>query len=90
MMLVVYRYDSIVLIIFLIIIFVVCLFVSFFFASRRRHTRSLCDWSSDMCSSDLKLHSIELQKSYYKQTIYMIMNCTRYVLDNLDRSEELV
>src|SRR5437588_9271192 len=26
---------------------------SFFFSSRRRHTRSLCDWSSDVCSSDL-------------------------------------
>src|SRR6267378_7005209 len=25
----------------------------FFFASRRRHTRSLRDWSSDVCSSDL-------------------------------------
>src|SRR5947207_15900918 len=27
--------------------------VFFFFSSRRRHTRSLCDWSSDVCSSDL-------------------------------------
>src|SRR5215204_7148579 len=27
----------------------------FFFSSRRRHTRSLCDWSSDVCSSDLVL-----------------------------------
>src|SRR5437588_9047758 len=27
----------------------------FFFSSRRRHTRSLCDWSSDVCSSDLLL-----------------------------------
>src|SRR5260221_9506638 len=27
----------------------------FFFSSRRRHTRSLCDWSSDVCSSDLYL-----------------------------------
>src|SRR5437588_3594606 len=27
----------------------------FFFSSRRRHTRSLCDWSSDVCSSDLEL-----------------------------------
>src|SRR5438034_5509360 len=27
----------------------------FFFSSRRRHTRSLCDWSSDVCSSDLHL-----------------------------------
>ena len=26
----------------------------FFFSSRRRHTRSLCDWSSDVCSSDPK------------------------------------
>src|SRR5260221_7988134 len=29
----------------------------FFFSSRRRHTRSLCDWSSDVCSSDLKENS---------------------------------
>src|SRR6267143_6057643 len=25
----------------------------FFFSSRRRHTRWNCDWSSDVCSSDL-------------------------------------
>src|SRR5260370_42389374 len=25
----------------------------FFFSSRRRHTRFKCDWSSDVCSSDL-------------------------------------
>src|SRR2546430_13080211 len=27
--------------------------MSFFFSSRRRHTRFDCDWSSDVCSSDL-------------------------------------
>src|SRR6267143_5269719 len=27
----------------------------FFFSSRRRHTRWNCDWSSDVCSSDLGL-----------------------------------
>src|SRR6266496_5375431 len=27
----------------------------FFFSSRRRHTRSLRDWSSDVCSSDLRV-----------------------------------
>src|SRR2546430_6152000 len=27
----------------------------FFFSSRRRHTRFDCDWSSDVCSSDLFL-----------------------------------
>src|SRR5438105_2770895 len=31
----------------------------FFFSSRRRHTRSTRDWSSDVCSSDLaKAHAI--------------------------------
>src|SRR5690349_25163052 len=29
-------------------------FCFFFFSSRRRHTRSLRDWSSDVCSSDLE------------------------------------
>src|SRR5207237_6078216 len=28
-------------------------YLSFFFSSRRRHTRFKCDWSSDVCSSDL-------------------------------------
>src|SRR5438874_8679673 len=31
----------------------------FFFSSRRRHTRSLRDWSSDVCSSDLEAVLIE-------------------------------
>src|SRR5256886_2574678 len=30
-----------------------CCRVCFFFSSRRRHTRFDCDWSSDVCSSDL-------------------------------------
>src|SRR5260370_7471045 len=29
----------------------------FFFSSRRRHTRFKCDWSSDVCSSDLLIHA---------------------------------
>src|SRR5690606_40261004 len=31
-------------------------FFFFFFSSRRRHTRFSRDWSSDVCSSDLRLH----------------------------------
>src|SRR6267143_1435691 len=31
--------------------------VFFFFSSRRRHTRWNCDWSSDVCSSDLQKNS---------------------------------
>src|SRR5689334_9676059 len=30
-----------------------CILFFFFFSSRRRHTRWNCDWSSDVCSSDL-------------------------------------
>src|ERR1019366_4919805 len=32
-------------------------FVFFFFSSRRRHTRLVSDWSSDVCSSDLGFSS---------------------------------
>src|SRR2546427_546329 len=31
------------------------MFFFFFFSSRRRHTRFDCDWSSDVCSSDLSV-----------------------------------
>src|SRR6267378_5498466 len=34
------------------LILVVGYAIAFFFSSRRRHTRSLRDWSSDVCSSD--------------------------------------
>src|SRR5437763_2017910 len=36
-----------------------CISVFFFFSSRRRHTRYIGDWSSDVCSSDLFLINIE-------------------------------
>src|SRR3989339_1697368 len=32
--------------------------VVFFFSSRRRHTRLVSDWSSDVCSSDLNVASV--------------------------------
>src|SRR5690606_40801698 len=37
------------------------IFLFFFFSSRRRHTRFSRDWSSDVCSSDLKQVSIALR-----------------------------
>src|SRR5207247_4678335 len=45
------------------------LLLCFFFSSRRRHTRSTRDWSSDVCSSDLrstgrKLGSLETTRSW--------------------------
>src|SRR5438309_3380035 len=42
------------LVFFFVFFFVVCFYsFFFFFSSRRRHTRWNCDWSSDVCSSDL-------------------------------------
>src|SRR5260370_1765069 len=39
----------------------------FFFSSRRRHTRFKCDWSSDVCSSDLFCLRSEEHTSDLKQ-----------------------
>src|SRR5437588_7151546 len=39
------------------------IFLFFFFSSRRRHTRSLCDWSSDVCSSDLRTAALPTSRS---------------------------
>src|SRR5437762_13256916 len=35
----------------------------FFFSSRRRHTRYIGDWSSDVCSSDLGGHRDRAERS---------------------------
>src|SRR5437879_12515887 len=35
-------------------------FCCFFFSSRRRHTRYIGDWSSDVCSSDLGSIALDL------------------------------
>src|SRR5699024_109039 len=45
----------------------------FFFSSRRRHTRSKRDWSSDVCSSDLKLY-IHMRPAYYRIKYDLIDN----------------
>src|SRR5688572_16257138 len=39
--------------IFFFLFYSLCFIFFFFFSSRRRHTRFDCDWSSDVCSSDL-------------------------------------
>src|SRR5688572_31178683 len=36
-------------------------FALFFFSSRRRHTRFDCDWSSDVCSSDLVTRALVVE-----------------------------
>src|SRR5476651_2864244 len=44
----------------------ICGFVFFFFfSSRRRHTRYWRDWSSDVCSSDLKVEEDGIRCCYH-------------------------
>src|SRR5205085_9396750 len=45
---------------FLFMSYLLLFFFFFFFSSRRRHTRFDCDWSSDVCSSDLHASRIQL------------------------------
>src|SRR5699024_12107626 len=61
-----------------------CIMFIFFFSSRRRHTRSKRDWSSDVCSSDLvrKIVNLEPELNSFSDTAGALMN-----LDLL-RSEE--
>src|SRR5256885_10830351 len=40
------------------------MFFFFFFSSRRRHTRLQGDWSSDVCSSDLRFRLLKQRPSY--------------------------
>src|SRR3712207_7740138 len=41
-------------------IMILCYFI-FFFSSRRRHTRYWRDWSSDVYSSDLATHLVDVE-----------------------------
>src|SRR5260370_23037913 len=43
----------------------------FFFSSRRRHTRFKCDWSSDVCSSDLATPPAGLTSQVLGRGTYM-------------------
>src|SRR5688572_32468250 len=44
-------------------------FFFFFFSSRRRHTRFDCDWSSDVCSSDLQQRQQRAQDQQEKMPL---------------------
>src|SRR2546430_10159161 len=58
---------------------------SFFFSSRRRHTRFDCDWSSDVCSSDLDVGSdIALANAVAREIIAAGLE-NREFIDRADR-----
>src|ERR1022692_5063225 len=49
-------------------VFLLLLF--FFFSSRRRHTRLQGDWSSDVCSSDLRGLRVQLYLSLARKPLW--------------------
>src|SRR5699024_11861698 len=58
----------------------------FFFSSRRRHTRSKRDWSSDVCSSDLTHPDLAgVTGEFYDRTRTVRADPQAY---DTDRSEE--
>src|SRR5699024_11387349 len=60
----------------------------FFFSSRRRHTRSKRDWSSDVCSSDLSGRNrghLALDEGHcvIDKLVYLLsINVKRHVIDH--------
>src|SRR5260370_12514178 len=59
----------------------------FFFSSRRRHTRFKCDWSSDVCSSDLVTRLLQMLHGNYEGLIKIDGNDLREIdVDHLRSS----
>src|SRR5260370_27325177 len=59
--------------------------IIFFFSSRRRHTRFKCDWSSDVCSSDLRGSAAQVQREVLSRSDALYSLRSR---DCVHRSEE--
>src|SRR3989475_8653751 len=57
------------------------MFFFFFFSSRRRHTRFDCDWSSDVCSSDLAVIPAFHHPAHLGGDLAMLDNMSRGRLD---------
>src|SRR5262245_63538128 len=57
---------------------VMCLY-NFFFSSRRRHTRCLSDWSSDVCSSDLQ--PIPAARGLFVSAYGLVQRAPEFVFD---------
>src|SRR5262245_64465267 len=52
----------------------------FFFSSRRRHTRCLSDWSSDVCSSDLVMPLLEILEHFVEFRREVVRRRTEFEL----------
>src|SRR6266480_5151229 len=57
----------------------------FFFSSRRRHTRLTCDWSSDVCSSDLPVIAVDQRECTFTPRVVVVAAGGRIDFLNSDR-----
>ena len=61
--------KRVVVFLFVVVVFVVFVFLFFFFSSRRRHTRLVRDWSSDVCSSDLTGNQVRMGRAELREQL---------------------
>src|SRR5438034_941130 len=57
---------------------------------RRRHTRSLCDWSSDVCSSDLLRRLAALERQKIEDELLLVKETIAYLEDLLSHPEKIL
>src|SRR5215467_2838566 len=57
--------------------------VLFFFSSRRRHTRLQGDWSSDVCSSDLRTMLMDLETLSWDDELLALFGVPRAMLPEI-------
>src|SRR5699024_11973135 len=69
---------------------IVGLFLSFFFSSRRRHTRSKRDWSSDVCSSDLDFNLDNARQAIlaFKGDVYTGLDAQSLSAEDFDYAQQ--
>src|SRR5439155_18359849 len=62
--------------------------IQYFFSSRRRHTRWPRDWSSDVCSSDLRVKQVGPHRFLGELTVFLLCKLLDGDVPQAWRSEE--
>src|SRR5256886_9518438 len=62
----------------------------FFYSSRRRHTRFDCDWSSDVCSSDLTKFSKPSKPPEISEDTFRKNEPLKYYLANFEKDTDIM
>src|SRR3989339_383587 len=65
------------------------MYIIFFFSSRRRHTRLVSDWSSDVCSSDLKQKTAYERSEEHTSELQSLTNLVCRLIRSEEHTSEL-